>query len=48
MKVIVFYQARSRTSGAYWNFTASVMEQEQNAGDFQNLLSFTDKPAFFI
>ena len=29
----------------YTSFTASVMEQEQNAGDFQNLLSLPDKPA---
>ena len=29
-------------------FTASVMEQEQNAGDFQNLLSLPDKPAAFL
>lgn len=49
MKVIAFYQ----TIGAglpvlIGIFTASVMEQEHNAGNFQNLLSLPDKHAAFL
>ncbi len=45
MKVIAFYQAIGAGLPVLIGiFTASVMEQEQNAGDFQNLLSLPDKP----
>ena len=48
MKVIAFYQAIGAGLPVLIGiFTASVMEQEQNAGDFQNLLSLPDKPAAF-
>ena len=49
MKVIAFYQAIGAGLPVLIGiFTASVMEQEQNAGDFQNLLSLPDKPAAFL
>lgn len=49
MKVIAFYQAIGAGLPVLIGiFTASVMEQEQNAGDFQNLLSLSDKPAAFL
>lgn len=50
MKVIAFYQAIGAGLPVLIGiFTASVMEQEQNAGNFQNLLSLPDKlTAFFI
>ena len=45
MKVIAFYQAIGAGLPVLIGiFTASVMEQEQNAGNFQNLLSLPDKP----
>ena len=48
MKVIAFYQAIGAGLPVLIGiFIASVMEQEQNAGDFQNLLSLPDKPAAF-
>ena len=44
MKVIAFYQAIGAGLPVLIGiFTASVMEQEQNAGNFQNLLSLPDK-----
>ncbi len=49
MKVIAFYQAIGAGLPVLVGiFTASVMEQEQNAGDFQNLLSLSDKTAAFL
>lgn len=49
MKVIAFYQAIGAGLPVLIGiFTASVMEQEQNAGDFQNLLSLSDKPVAFL
>lgn len=49
MKVIAFYQAIGAGLPVLIGiFTASVMEQEQNAGDFQNLLSLPNKPAAFL
>ena len=49
MKVIAFYQAIGAGLPVLIGiFTASVMEQEQNAGDFQNLLSLPDKSAAFL
>ena len=49
MKVIAFYQAIGAGLPVLIGiFTASVMEQEQNAGNFQNLLSLPDKPAALI
>lgn len=49
MKVIAFYQAIGAGLPVLVGiFTASVMEQEQNAGDFQNLLSLPDKLAAFL
>ena len=49
MKVIAFYQAIGAGLPVLVGiFTASVMEQEQNAGNFQNLLSLPDKLAAFL
>ena len=49
MKVIAFYQAIGAGLPVLIGiFTASVMEQEQNAGDFQNLLSLSDKHVAFL
>ncbi len=46
MKVIAFYQAIGAGLPVLIGiFTASVMEQEQNAGNFQNMLSLSDKTA---
>ena len=48
-KVIAFYQAIGAGLPVLIGiFTASVMEQEQNAGNFQNLLSLPDKLAAFL
>lgn len=49
MKVIAFYQAIGAGLPVLIGiFTASVMEQEQNAGNFQNLLSLPDKLTAFL
>ncbi len=49
MKIIAFYQAIGTGLPVLVGiFTASVMEQEQNAGNFQNLLSLPDKLAAFL
>lgn len=49
MKVIAFYQAIGVGLPVLIGiFTASVMEQEQNAGNFQNLLSLPDKLTAFL
>lgn len=49
MKVIAFYQVIGAGLPVLIGiFTASVMEQEQNAGNFQNLLSLPDKLAAFL
>ena len=48
-KVTAFYQAIGAGLPALIGiFTASVMEQEQNAGGFQNMLSVTDKHTSFL
>ena len=44
MKIIAFYQAIGAGLPVLVGiFTASVMEQEQNAGNFQNMLSLSKK-----
>lgn len=49
MKVIAFYQVIGAGLPVLVGiFTASVMEQEQNAGDFQNLLSSPNKRIAFL
>lgn len=49
MKVIAFYQAIGAGLPVLIGiFTASVMEQEQNAGNFQNMLSLSKKGVAFI
>ena len=49
MKVIAFYQAIGAGLPVLIGiFTASVMEQEQNAGNFQNMLSLSKKGLAFI
>ena len=49
MKVIAFYQAIGAGLPVLIGiFTASVMEQEQNAGNFQNMLSLSKKGVTFI
>lgn len=48
-KMIAFYQAiGSGFPVLIGIFTASMMEQEQNAGSFQNLLSLPQKPVAFL
>ena len=49
MKIIAFYQAIGAGLPVLVGiFAASVMEQEQNAGNFQNLLSLPDKLTAFL
>ena len=49
MKIIAFYQAIGAGLPVLVGiFTASVMEQEQNAGNFQNMLSLSKKGVTFI
>ena len=49
MKVIAFYQAIGAGLPVLVGiFTASVMEQEQNAGNFQSMLSLSKKGVAFI